>query len=215
MILLMTILQMTTPRIAPSHINSPLPDPSRTGRPYTIHFGLGVAPVRRTLGALTRRVHQISVAMTADSVAEADLTPLQYGAMGCLNKKDGEPGIDQIGLAARLGVARNSASVLVEELAAKGLIDQRVNGADRRARLLHLTSKGERLFLQLRKKNLAAQARTVETLAPHERELLLDLLTRVIAANGQFAKPGAGRRKRGWRQLPFKGKKITGPSNPA
>ena len=202
-----------TPPIPPSHINSPSPDPSRTGRPYTIHFGLGVAPVRRTLGALTRRVHQISVAMTADSVAEADLTPLQYGAMGCLNKKDGEPGIDQIGLAARLGVARNSASVLVEELAAKGLIDQRVNGADRRARLLHLTSKGERLFLELRKKNLAAQARTVEMLAPHERELVLDLLTRVIAANGQFAKPGAGRRKRGWRQMAFKGKKITASSN--
>lgn len=176
--------------------------PVDPGRPYTIHFGPGVAPVRRTLGSLTRRVHQISVAMTADSVAEADLTPLQYGAMACLNKKDGEPGIDQIGLAARLGVARNSASVLVEDLASKGLIAQRVNGADRRARLLHLTSKGERLFLDVRKKNLAAQARTVEALALHERELLLDLLTRVIAANGQFAKPGAGRRKRGWRELP-------------
>jgi DNA-binding MarR family transcriptional regulator len=153
--------------------------------------------------------------MTADSVADADLTPLQYGAMGCLNEKDGEPGIDQIGLAARLGVARNSASVLVKELAAKGLIEQRVNGADRRARLLHLTRKGERLFLQLRKKNLAAQASTVETLTRHERELLLDLLTRVIAANGQFAKPGAGRRKRGWRQLPSDKKKLTASSNRA
>jgi DNA-binding MarR family transcriptional regulator len=180
--------------------------PVDPGRPYTIHFGPGVAPVRRTLGSLTRRVHQISVAMTAGSVAGADLTPLQYGAMACLNKNDGEPGIDQIGLAARLGVARNSASVLVEDLAAKGLIEQRVNGADRRARLLHLTSKGERLFSDVRKKNLAAQALTVETLAPHERELLLDLLTRVIAANGQFAKPGAGRRKRGWRELPSKKK---------
>jgi DNA-binding MarR family transcriptional regulator len=182
-------------------LQSPV-NPPRTGAPYTIHFGPSVAPVRRTLGALTRRVHQISVAMTADSVAEADLTPVQYGAMACLNRKDGEPGIDQIGLAARLGIDRNSASVLVDELAAKGLIERRINGADRRARLLQLTTEGGRLFLKVRKKNLAAQARTLETLAPHEGELLLDLLTRVIAAHGQHAKPGAGRRKRGWRQLP-------------
>src|ERR1700749_2562344 len=86
------------------------------GRPYTIHFSDGVAPVRRTLGALTRRVHQISMALTADSVAKADITPVQYGAMGCLNKQDGEPGLDQIGLAARLGVDRNSASLLVDDL---------------------------------------------------------------------------------------------------
>lgn len=198
----MTIYGMPmVPRLPSANPQAPV-DSSRAGRPYTVHFGPGVAPVRRTLGALTRRVHQIAVAMTADSVAEADLTPLQYGAMACLNKKDGEPGIDQIGLAARLGIVRNSASVLVDDLAAKGLIERRVNGADRRARLLQLTAKGERLFLEVRKKNLAAQARIVETLAPHERELLLDLLTRVIAANGQLAKPGAGRRKRGWRQLP-------------
>jgi hypothetical protein len=39
----------------------------------------------------------------------------------------------------------------------------------------------------------------VETLAPDERELLFNLLTRIIAANGQHARPGAGRRKRGSR----------------
>lgn len=173
-----------------------------TGRPYTIHFGPDVAPVRRTLGALTRRVHQISMALTADFVAGAGITPVQYGAMGCLNRQDGEPGIDQIGLAARLGVDRNSASLLVDDLARKGLIERRVNDADRRARLLQLSSKGERLFHQVRKRNLAAQALILETLAPDEQELLLDLLTRVIAAKGVHARPGAGRRKRGSQTLP-------------
>lgn len=169
----------------------------KAGRPFTIHFGDGVAPVRRTLGALTRRVHQISMALTADSVAEADITPVQYGAMGCLNKRDGEPGIDQIGLAARLGVDRNSASLLVEALERKGLIERQVNEVDRRARVLQLTPKGEQLFHQVRKRNLAAQARILETLTPDEQEMLLDLLTRVIAAKGAHARPGAGRRKRG------------------
>lgn len=169
------------------------------GRPYTIHFGPGVAPVRRTLGALTRRVHQISMAMTAETVSGAGITPVQYGAMGCLNRRDGEPGIDQVGLAARLGIDRNSASVLVDDLEAKGLLERRINHADRRARLLTLTARGERLFLQVRKRNLAAQAKTLKTLTPGERELLLDLLARIIAENGALARPGAGRRKRGSR----------------
>jgi DNA-binding MarR family transcriptional regulator len=179
-------------------------------RPYTIHFGPGVAPVRRTLGSLTRRVHQICMAMAADSVAGADLTPVEYGAMACLNKQDGEPGIDQIGLAARLGVDRNSASLLVNGLAAKGLLERRVNHADRRARLLHLTAKGERLFLQVRKGTLSAQARIIETLAADERELLFDLLIRVIAAKGAHARPGAGRRKRGSRtSAPHKATRLS------
>ena len=170
-------------------------------RPYTIHFGPGVAPVRRALGALTRRVNQISMAMTAEAVGEADLTPMQYGAMSCLNKQDGEPGIDQAGLAARVGIDRNSASVLVDELAARGIVERRVSDVDRRARLLSLTPMGERLFHQVRKGNLDAQARALGPLAPDERELLLDLLTRLVAAHGAHARPGAGRRKRGWRQM--------------
>jgi hypothetical protein len=37
-------------------------------------------------------------------------------------------------------------------------------------------------------------------LAPREREQLLDLLVRVIEANAAYARPGAGRRKRGSRK---------------
>lgn len=189
------------PTRRPGPTSPELQSARRHDRPYTIHFGPEIAPVRRTLGALTRRVNQLAIAMSADPIAEADLTPVQYGAMACLNKQDGEPGIDQIGLAARLGVDRNSASVLVEGLVAKGLLESRVSDTDRRARLLQLTSAGERLFVQIRPKTLAAQARTLDALKSSERKLLLDLLTRVIAAHGQHARPGAGRRKRGWRKL--------------
>jgi DNA-binding MarR family transcriptional regulator len=195
----MMIINMTNERHPTADVprrQAPI-EPVSIDRPYTIHFGPGVAPVRRTLGALARRVHQISTAMTADAVAAADLTPLQFGAMGCLNRQDGEPSIDQIGLAARLGVDRNSASVLVDGLELKGLVERRVNSADRRSRLLRLTSKGERLFARLHPTILASNARTVEALTRSERELLLDLLTRVIAANGRHARPGAGRRRRG------------------
>ena len=188
------------PTSSPSNGLQGRKDRRRTIRPYTMHFGPGVAPVRRALGPMVRRVNQISVAMQVASLADADLTPVEYGAMACLNAADGEPGIDQIGLAARLGIDRNSASVLAEGLAVKGLLERRINGDDRRARLLHLTSKGEKSFKQVRQKNLTAQALVLKPLMQHEQELLLDLLARLIAANGQHARPGAGRRKRGSQQ---------------
>lgn len=162
--------------------------PSRPDRPFTVHFDSNVPPVRRTLGQVLRRVYQVYMAMTVESVAEVDLKPLQYGAMAILNKEDGEPGIDQNGLGARLGTDRNSTSKLIDNLEAKGLVERRVNGADRRARLLSLTQKGEKLFARLHEQNIQAQARVLAPLSARERELLFSLLLRMIAAHGAAAR---------------------------
>ncbi len=142
----------------------------RRGRPLMVDLGPAVPPVRRVVTALARRFNQICVTMVADSVAAADLTPLQFAVLAYLNKRDGQCGIDQNSLAARLGIERSHVSLLVEELGTRGLVDRQVNGADRRARVLQLTC---------------------------EREVLLDLLLRIIRRNGAYARPGAGRRKRG------------------
>jgi hypothetical protein len=68
---------------------------------------------------------------------------------------------------------------------------------ERRARLLRLTPRGEKLHRRLRPEAIGAQFRLLDCLAPNERELLLDLLVRVIEANRVLARPGAARRKRG------------------
>jgi DNA-binding MarR family transcriptional regulator len=156
-----------------------------------------LTPVRRIPIALARRFFQICTATAAASVAGDGLTPLEFAVLGYLNNNTGEPDIDQNGLAARLGVDRNNASLLVEQLVSKGLVERRVNGADRRARLLRLTARGEKVHRRLRPESVGAQFRLLDCLAPDERELLLDLLVRVIEANRVLARPGAGRRKRG------------------
>jgi DNA-binding MarR family transcriptional regulator len=179
---------------SPPRAAGALPNPEYA---VTVRFGSGASPIRRAPVPVARRFYQICLAMVAETLREADLTSLQYGVLVYLSADHGgEPGIDQNGLAARLGVDRNNASLLVEELAKRGLVERRINGADRRARQLYLTAKGEKLFARLRPANLAANARILEPLAPRERELLLDLLIRVIEANGAYARPGAGRRKR-------------------
>src|SRR5262249_14142802 len=58
-------------------------------RPPTVRFGADVAPVRNTPPALIRRLYQISGTMVADSLAGAQLTPLQMAAIACLNRGDG------------------------------------------------------------------------------------------------------------------------------
>jgi DNA-binding MarR family transcriptional regulator len=153
-------------------------------------------PVRRNALALARRFFQISVAMTADWVAEANLTPLQMGVLAYINKENGEPGIDQVGLAARLGIDRNNAGVIVLELEKRGLLERRVSKADRRARHLYLTPQGEKAYHRWGPNVRAAIDGILAPLAPRERELLLDLLTRVIQENAAYARPGGGRRRR-------------------
>jgi DNA-binding MarR family transcriptional regulator len=133
--------------------------------------------------AIARRFHQICVAKTSEVVGEADLTPLQYGVLIHLSKLTGKPGIEQNSLAGRLNVDRNTASLLVEQLAKKELVERRVNGADRRARVLSLTAKGEKLYAQLRPAHLAANENILTPITPRERKLLISLLIRVIEGN--------------------------------
>jgi DNA-binding MarR family transcriptional regulator len=140
--------------------------------------------------AVARRLHQICVAKTSEVVGKAGLTPLQYGVLIHLSKQTGRPGIEQNNLADRLNVDRNTASLLVEQLVKKDLVERRVNGADRRARLLSLTPKGEQLYAQLRPAHLAANQSILAPISPRERKLLISLLIRVI--EGNLAREGSG-----------------------
>jgi len=152
--------------------------------------------IRRIPLALARRFFQICTSASAEALTQADLTPLEFAVMAYVNSIDGEPDLDQSALAARLGVDRNSTSLLVGSLESKGLVDRRVSDTDRRARLVRLTPRGERLFAKLHPKAVELQQHVLDVLDPAERVLLIDLLVRVIEANPDRARPGAGRRKR-------------------
>ena len=153
-------------------------------------------PIRRVPLALARRFFQICNAVGADAVAEAGLTPLEFAVMAYANSLDGEPDLDQRSLADRVGVDRNTTSLLVRSLEAKGILEQRVSETDRRARLIRLTPRGEKLFRKLHPSAIAAQEQILAFLEPAERDLLLDVLVRVIDEYRHLARPGAGRRRR-------------------
>jgi DNA-binding MarR family transcriptional regulator len=146
--------------------------------------------------SLSRRFVQICTAAAADALASEGLTPLESGVMAYLSRVSGEPNIDQNGLAARMGLDRSHASLLVDKLVTKGLIDRQTNPENRRAHILCLTPAGEKVHARTRPSFNAGQQKILAVLRPAERELLLDLLVRVVEGNRSLARPGAGRRKR-------------------
>jgi DNA-binding MarR family transcriptional regulator len=172
---------------------APRRDPAATDRPVQVVTWSGGAPIRRVPVALARRVVQICLAVAAETLDGENLTPLQFAVLANLND---EADVDQNSLAARLGVDRNTASVLVDQMVKKGLVDRRINGADRRARVLRLSRAGDQLHERLRPAMRASQRRILAPLAPPERERFLDQLVQIIKANESYARPGAARRKR-------------------
>jgi len=64
--------------------------------------------VRRAPFPLARRFLQICTTAVAEPLAREDLMPLDMGVLAYLNRRNGEPDIDQNGLAARLGIGEES-----------------------------------------------------------------------------------------------------------
>jgi len=151
-------------------------------------------PIRRAVAPLVRRLQQICQSMIAEALADAGLVQLEYALLIFV---DDVPGISQQTLSEALGIDRNNVSLIVDKLEGRGLLKRSVNGADRRARELYITSQGKKLWRRCQPKVLAANNDIIACLNAREREQLLDLLVRVVNANKMHARPGGGRRKRG------------------
>lgn len=156
-----------------------------------VFLGNGV-PVRRVPVSLSRRFHQLCMAIAGEVGAEDGLTVAQVGTLAYLYE---EPDLGQNELAARLGIDRSNATLLIDELEDRGLVERKVSETDRRAKLLRLTAAGRKMRERLRPKGGEANQRILAVLTSKEREIFLDLLVKVIEANEQLARPGAGRRK--------------------
>jgi DNA-binding MarR family transcriptional regulator len=140
---------------------------------------------------LSYRLRQICLGIMDEVLAPADLRPVEYATLTML---DAEPGLDQHELAERLAIDKVSMSQLADRLESRGLIDRRMDSADRRARVLHLTQGGKRLRRRLQPAALGAQDRILAPLRPKERPVFIDLMTRLIESHRVYACPGNGRR---------------------
>jgi DNA-binding MarR family transcriptional regulator len=153
---------------------------------------LPVLASHRVPAHLARRFHQICIGVIEEILDGQDVTPIQWSVMAAILE---EPGTGQKHIAMRVGIDPVTLGQIIDALEKKGLVERQTDPGDRRSRQLFLTQGGTELRLRLRPMMLEAQERVLAPLAKIERESLLDMLARVVVANGSYARPGNGRRK--------------------
>lgn len=150
-------------------------------------------PLPRAPVPMARRFFQIATAIWAEACGEESLIHLEFAVLSELQRA---PETDQIGLAAVVGVDRTNIGLILEGLEKRGLIERSVNPRDRRSRLMRVTAAGVEAHARQARQTAVAREKILGPLSAEEREMLYDLLERIIAANEQYSIPGAGRRKR-------------------
>ena len=134
----------------------------------------------------------ISTAIVAEAFEDEDMPVSQWAVLSMV---DNHPGIDQSRLAEVVSIDKTNTGRLLDQLEAKGLVERRPNDTDRRVWMLRCTPLGHKTRKRLRPRACATQERLLSCLEPADRELFIDLMSHVVAANEKYVRPGAGRRK--------------------
>lgn len=126
-------------------------------------------------GHLIRRYQQIAVSVFISEarLAGFDLTPVQFAA---LSVTQDNPGLDQATLAGMIAYDRTTIGGVVDRLVQKGLMVRDVSDRDRRARVLRISQKGQKVLQAIRPVVEEVQAILLSGLTEKEGDELLRLL---------------------------------------
>ena len=136
-------------------------------------------------GHYIRRLQQIAVAIFLDETQELGITPVQYAALQAIANT---PGIDQRTLAATIGFDTSTIGGVIDRLDARGLVDRSHSDADRRVRLLSLTSQGRKLLHAIIPAMLNAQERILAPLSAPDRKAFLRIIEQLVVANNNLSR---------------------------
>lgn len=143
-----------------------------------------MSPIHEMPGHLIRRLNQIATSIFQDRMQGLglDLTPVQFGALACLNDN---PGIDQATLAGLVAYDRVTMGGVVDRLVSKGLVTRRISPNDRRARQLALTPGGAALYHRLLPEVQAIQSSILSGLSADEQALFVALARKTADAGNE------------------------------
>lgn len=124
---------------------------------------------------LVRAYNFIEARISAD-LRDDNLTLAQFDVLVALVKKGA---ISQQEMADHLLVTKGNVVGLIDRLSARGLVERRASGTDRRVNLLQITSRGRRVVERALPRQLNLIAKLMAALTPAEAALLEDLLSRL------------------------------------
>jgi DNA-binding MarR family transcriptional regulator len=139
------------------------------------HLDVATAP-----GHLIRRAQQIAVAIFAEHLADADITPVQFAILNALRDT---PEIDQVSLAKRVAFDPATSGSVIGRLVAKGWLSRQPHATDRRRKLLVITPQGVQALANMQASVAQVQAQILSPLSPDEQKLFVDLLGRLVAGH--------------------------------
>ena len=136
-------------------------------------------------GFLIRRLHQIHVALFADECATFDVTPVQYSIMTAVRA---QPGLDQVRLAAEVGVDRTTLASVLARLEHRALVRRWRSAKDRRLKHVGLTQSARKLLNRMDERARRAHERTLEALPSKERAAFVHALARLVDAGNEHGR---------------------------
>ena len=132
-----------------------------------------------------RRLNQIHYALFFEECHPQNITPVQYGILTALSLV---PWMDQTEIGMDVGLDRTTTADVIKRLQERGLIDRRINPADKRSRQAALTRTGATLVQDLQANMARAQQRLLEPLSPRNREVFMRLLGTLVEGNNQYGR---------------------------
>ena len=130
------------------------------------------------VGYALRRAHSRMMVDLAPILASLGLRPVLFAMLSVIRAN---PRIIQMALGAELGIQRANLVPLINELTGRQLIERRAAPHDRRALMLNLTDKGERLLGEATALIRDHEDRMLARLSAAERKKLLGLLKKIAA----------------------------------
>lgn len=133
-------------------------------------------------GHLVRRAHQIAVALFMAELSGEDVTPVQFAI---LNAVMDAPGIDQVTLAGRVAFDAATSGSVIGRLETKAWIRREPDQADRRRKILWLTSAGQEATVQMKQAVERVQENLLKPLSQVEANTFTALLAKLVAGHEQ------------------------------
>lgn len=143
---------------------------------------------RHAPGHLIRRAHQVAVAIFMEETADFDVTPVQFAILNALLEAPGE---DQVTLARKVAFDAATFGSVITRLEARGWVRREPAGNDRRRKLLWVTEEGAAAARRMKRSVGKVQQRILQPLEDAEREQLIALLDRLVAAHDNISTPAA------------------------
>ena len=152
------------PEVTPRRRAAPAPPP------------LDLSPLMGHVGFLLRLAQQQVFDEFHRSFGQAGITPARYSVLALLHAN---PDVPQARLAEALRIKPPNMVALLAEMEAQGLLDRRVDAANRRANLLRLTAAGHTLYEKLTPEILAMEQQVAHRLTPTQYATLIKLLAKL------------------------------------